>query len=108
MVLIIPLISPGNRLNEPNLFSINFLSRTHCLLQSSTMAYVLRRHIRENNPNKPIDHDEEDGGERQASSKPSFQPRFISMLIHIKENSLKKSETLDTPYPLIRGERRGV
>ena len=68
-------------------------------MQSSTMAYVLRRHIRENNPNKPIDHDEEDGGERQASSKPSFQPIFISMLIHINENSLKKSETLDTPPP---------
>ena len=64
MVLIIPLISPGNRLNEPNLFSINFLSRTHFLLQSSTMVYVLRRHVRENDPDKPVDHYEEDGGER--------------------------------------------
>ena len=64
----ISFVSPDNKMNESTAFSINSLSRTRSLLYSLTMVCVLRRHVCENNPDQPIDHDEEDGGERQASS----------------------------------------
>ena len=71
--------------------------------------YVLWRHVRENNPNKPIDHDEDGGGERQAPSKPSFQPRFKIRLTNLREHSKKTAAqdgTSDFPIKGLAPKKR--
>ena len=44
------------------------------MIKSSTMMYILRRHVGENDPSQPVCHDEEQCAERENSAKPPVKP----------------------------------
>ena len=44
------------------------------MIKSSTMMYILRRHVGENDPSQPVCHNEEQGAERENSAKPPVKP----------------------------------
>ena len=44
------------------------------MIKSSTMMYILRRHVGENDPSQPVCHDEEQCTERENSTKPPVKP----------------------------------
>ena len=44
------------------------------MIKSSTMMYILRRHVGENDPSQPVCHNEEQRAERENSTKPPVKP----------------------------------
>ena len=63
------------------------------MVKSSTMMYILRRHVGENDPSQPVCHDEEQCAERENSAKPPVKPEENNNLK--RKTKLKKNFGID-------------